>query len=1386
MIWEADSVVADSNQELEAATADGLPSYMGYEYQILATVWIALDLVTKGQAEAIVVEPPTNEDVSADVLPTSEHADWGVKIAEVQVQIKLRQHAIWKRRGFNELLKARTRRGASGPKPRIRPLEYLNSRPSRRYLLLTNADVDRELANFCVAEIGDLSAAIRIPQARSDDPALASRIGILPPLTSDHLKAKVREILQRSCHVPGEHLDDCVRALKDAVRRRLLGELENRLSKSELLSVIREHGGSYQERLEPVHSTKHGLIKQRLGERHALVLVGPPGTGKTTIAEWLVAGLESGDPPFRRVTGVEAKDVTLVRNLLDDQDNHVFYYEDPWGQGEPPTESAILTSELPKLMRKARPGKVFVVTSRLSVFQAAIRGQENLFAAFTEQLNPEDYSPTAYRDLFDRETANWARAKRKTAENYRAEALKHLQTPYSVQVFCGSLGDALDKGKRIHRVDVEEMARESNVGAFGAVLKRAIVDEGPDAVGAAVALWATLVAQSRKIDASHASAARNLLREGGITRPPDVLKLFNSLADGRWLQSRSDGYVATPSVLESLGMFERDHPAIFTDAIGAVFQGWAKINAFDHILACLKEIGEPNSNIPTDLAHGLDQYLVSRVSTAGGYQFTYAYMDLAKYSRSDNPVAMLARALEQTVPTRGRNRWLSESEWLPSKFDASQIGVISESREARQFVERFIEFRLPEQSRHRFFGGFYEADEFLAFTDQFGWDLADCFKSTFLKSVRLPEEGTSFLAKCACKLDPAFVDTAVDECVKAVLRTHERDGAAEQEKYRQASQGEMDLAAAEWNYSEPPDWFFHAEDSLRQAVEIKNSVAGYAWVPNHEHAAYLLEPWAKCLGRETSLKELAALLACCATHSHLSPAFDALDRSPYSQMLSWLIERICEQPTQLPHNWPGVLERFSAEGTLPELLRNESHKYESPHRGLIAFELLRRRPIDTDGLELPHSVWQNIVKCVVSDDEAQLLSNYLLEDSPRVVQPLAQRDRETLGGYVKHWPDWPGICAVRALQAGGIGVSADLPSYLKAKNVEVRKLALSLCMDRSHLLQEGLNDKDFSCRVAAIRAVSPRASAEELRRLLDLSSDRSCFVREALAEQIGLHRWAEGIPSLLALLTDDLDYAGRHFEGDVNQFEVARKACHALRAFDTLPEAALRDISSFLEGCETSSRDTTVHGLLFRILADHPSVTAVAFCSRYLSTIWWESGWKDYRGQPLLPTALNAIITLLVNCTELAQHVDTEPLLEFAAFDDEAAWIAAPATVILCLMSSDMHSQLTELTKTSAFSTKRAILIRSLLPRSAAVPELGEWIPQRHPVAKLLSWISSHGGARSWNEFFDKHSDVDRWLRTLDEEDEFAAYTSWAIGRLLGDFRPLRQTLPEQFRFAST
>ncbi len=284
----------------------GVAPYQGYEYQILATVYVALDLMLSRQvAERITVEAASGEDIAATlekVDPENASSVLKLKVAaqEIQVQIKLRRSDQWTPAGFRNVLCKTTGDTAattSDTKGRIWPLEYLQNTPEAAFVLITDAQINSDLKPFSIKELGDASGATKLPDKCTGEDALAPRIGILAQLGEDLLYARIKDTLTAVAHVPSRHVAKCIKTLKESVRQRLLGQRASDLPREELVETIRANHGFPDDSIvarhvEPLNFSR---LSAQLADKNRLLIAGTPGSGKSLVARRLLYDLSLDD-----------------------------------------------------------------------------------------------------------------------------------------------------------------------------------------------------------------------------------------------------------------------------------------------------------------------------------------------------------------------------------------------------------------------------------------------------------------------------------------------------------------------------------------------------------------------------------------------------------------------------------------------------------------------------------------------------------------------------------------------------------------------------------------------------------------------------------------------------------------------------------------------------------------------------------------------------------------------------------------------------------------------------------------------------------------------------------------------------------------------------------
>ncbi len=478
------------HKERERDGGSGSHSIAGYEYQIDVSVWLALDLVLVNRlAQELILEPVSEEDIEADLdqnepgrLTNSASLD-GYRLI---VQAKLRSGDAWTVAGVKALLKhGKTRPSAA------KRLEDSKA----RYLLITSAGLNGGTRGFRVRRAGNWPKSGDMPATiKSALPAdSAGRVAIIGNEDEERLETDIKTLLTESFRVPNAKLDNCRKDLREQARVRIGGAGGGRWTRPQLEQIIRRHDGyiaSSPELDHYVHPMNWAELRAAMGERHAALIIGQSGTGKTMATRKLYDELRKEVPGLTRVP------ITLGPDQLRDDvtASPVLYdIEDPWGRYDFDPKSRPWNDQLAQIFAKARPDRMIVATSRLDVAQSA--GALETVKLWRVGLEAEHYGQAERRRLYRTRIDALPRKLQPLAKEREGAVLAQLATPLEIQKFFDALPTFDDKDRRNPAGLVAEAIRRAHQDS----IERTVVDQIEERgdVRAAAVLWGLLKANDK-------------------------------------------------------------------------------------------------------------------------------------------------------------------------------------------------------------------------------------------------------------------------------------------------------------------------------------------------------------------------------------------------------------------------------------------------------------------------------------------------------------------------------------------------------------------------------------------------------------------------------------------------------------------------------------------------------------------------------------------------------------------------------------------------------------------------------------------------------------------------------------------------------------------------
>lgn len=1189
----------------------GLPPYRGYEYQIVVSVWIALDLMLERRlCDSVEIEPASQEDIAAELLVPSELAettlDASVADGPIHVQIKHRASS-WNEADFRGLLEPAQKQGTRGPPPRERALVRLQVNPKLRYLLITDAEIHANLKRLVVASIGDESSAQAI-DSLTDRAEIASRIAVMEKRLQRYVERDIDEILERVGNVPAGRASACRYEIIEAVRKRLLGKREPRLDLAEVEEILERHqgrppsaGGDF------VQPFIYAELLRRLEEPpHALILVGPPGIGKTAAALELIEVHRRMQRPFEVLSDPRPYQ---VRTTLRRSGRFLFYFEDPWGSYKPADEASLWADELPRLIVEAggHPDKRFLITSRTGLFAEAVetwgsgRGQEKARRAlhtYVTSIHEDHFDARARLEILHRRMRGAGRRHRDWVNDHASEIVRRLTVPQALVTFANQV--KLLSGAEEPKL--EELVQESQVEAIGAVVARQVRERA--AISSAVVLWALLTTGMGPTEA----LARNLSAwlDESTAREVDLPLLIGFLVKSGWLTRRGDGVTAHPSVIAGLEQVVDAEVTKSDRVLRALLAALVNNDCIEMATRLMLGLQNRSLPVPAAVQAAVDRHLREAVLRAEDAAFPAATYPLERLSRSSDPVCMIARALRTVRP-----RSDALEVWEPPSWSTQELSVVRASPEAEQVARRYIRLVFVES---RLDDG--EA-ALLRFLDSLGWNLHENFTFAALEALARSRGHNRLLWQGALSApSPPYeqlLDAALVEYDK-VTRWFETTGAAEQ---RKAEEGELDAAYSSHVMAEPGERFYAPETALQQIVASRRGREGFGWLLQHPRRSALLDAWAESIpagSGDACRQELLALVESCEPDAR-RPAWKAIGRARCPALAAVVLKAITDGPIAEMDACLSTLFGTYAPEEMRAVLEPTMRALPWPRRAALAFAARNARiPDPGDHLDRDPAAHLDVVREILDAPEREAVDACSTAEngdkgieSLNLEEPVWARILELMDGE----DEGLAVLACVVLAYNGRLIGGIAGRFLSSREDRTRLHALRAVHHAEPssraTLRAFLDDTYYQCRRFAMWSLARHASPDERAAILSKACDKSAPVREACAKFIGQYRWEDGLGVLCDLLRDRRDRnESSVFEGSIPSYHVAHAAAKVLKSFNPpLPEGVKGIILDFLQREEQASDDPRVHRALLDVVArERAPEVAVILQHRLLS------GWR--------------------------------------------------------------------------------------------------------------------------------------------------------------------------------
>ncbi|RKI06472.1 hypothetical protein D7Y15_30670 [Corallococcus sp. AB030] len=1331
----------DANTSKETG---GLAALKGYDYQEVATVWLALHLIFERQVPYVVIEPAPHADLEA--VPV-EDASSNIRFdsARILFQIKYRGSAWTGKAAFRKIVEAPPPSDTAPARKRSPvPVEQLAADPSLRYVLITNGQFASDSRDFVVPRLESLprkvpKAILDVPEGASTE-EIASRIGIMELLTHGELATRIRRLFESpdvALFVPATRFDEALMLLKQDVHAKLIGDGPLQWTRDDILERLRRLGGSPTRTADMddfVPPQGYDQFEERLAKGNGLLLKGPPGAGKTLVGDMLAFKLRMASPPFE-VVYADSPGEILQR--LGQGGPFLFRVDDPWGQDARTPEKGWAT-QLPTLFRRVSgTAHKILVATRMGLLGDVYGGRvppEVERASAT--LDYESYDTAARQRILARKSrALQSVGRRQFVRKHREEILETLKVPLSIDRFVS----AVIAAPRHPELDLEKLLHDAEVGELSGTLEREVRGLGW-AQGPAMFLWTQLCVSAACDFGNVRMRAQRLQRQP--QKPFPIQRLVDWLVEAGWLRRNDMRLSAHPTTVTGLGRFLDSLPDEADHLMGELLEqlcGKEEVHAAYEIADRLPDARR--ASLPDEVSTRIQQHLIDEVLRTPFGNFVEVLHATRRWAPEGGPIALLLDALLH--PPRPADAGWWELRWVPPDWQPSTYELIQASSDTRRILERYIHFWPWTVGLALHESGFEE------WTSRFGWDLSQVYSQSLHDSLEAGGHAVGELVQGALSGPAPDYEALLDRILMALEKPPEGD--APGELYRKANQGVLDAAYADYLLIGDGTAHEAAYTALDGWVVARRRREGHAWILTHPRRSRLYGRWADAMREGNPPPGVAEVEAFLDVGEEVSSddAWRIIAEHQFAIFAPRMVDALGTVPQKGIGSCLGALSGLIPAPELGAALRERSLGWSEERRAFVVMAAEELASWSNDKMK----PYREELSAAMGVPLATLVKQCVRTASDKkglhAVPRLSSEDCARLRQWAQRPEGKLGQASLLTLAVSGESVVTEAAQALasgdpRVRIKAVRALAKDSSSDARGLLLRTLSDVEARVREAVVRAFPSSASPEEQQALLRHAHDESSFVRKAFVGVMAREHWDLGRNALVELLRDSHDN-GPGVEEHV-EHGIARAAAKALAEWKPHPPAVIDELLRFVADGLDANTDPEVHKTVLATLMklDDPRVAATIS-----SAIHGVTGLTRSSATRLCLLLVQALSIHLPRYPQNREVVAIVPLAREAM----GAESYSTGCAILVLGMVGAHAETARILESCEPRWERAVLALLGAALTAAAPsDAAEQVLRQHEgIEHFLAWSRSgeQAAAEVWARRWSAHASLHAWFAEL-------------------------------------